>query len=715
MRLLNVKTLQLEQYFGVVGDGIPEYAILSHTWGAEEISFSEYMNGQARSSKGYEKILDCCKLADSEGFQYVWVDTCCIDKSSSVELSESINSMFQWYRDSRICYAYLSDVDGDEDPSAENSSFVQSVWFTRGWTLQELLAPVEVIFLGSDWQEIGSKSSLCSVVSHATRIDKAALEIDSWMNYSVAQKMSWAAGRQTTRLEDRAYSLMGLFDVNMPLLYGEGQKAFIRLQEEILKQTDDQSIFAWSIPEDLHSHVRLSGVLASSLEDFKDASMVESLGSEFVEDYENPLQLENRLVRLRLRMIDQVRGMKIQKVKGASQRYNAIQIEQDGTGHGIQLLRPSSPSGSTSTELAETREGEVEKLSVPTITINEALQPEPAAVHSKDSSDGLGGLQKVEERVHISNTSTENEKGEATDVTEVICDEGWRLYIYEPVIVVPLQCQIGGHQLAIMLTKGSIKAAGKVLSRIHNPSLITIDDMQEVRLTPPMTVYAEAHSKANQKLGGIRNLDRCLEIRIASLLDAGYTVHTLTPDWEYIPSRSALVEKGRTTYNDIGIFAVTPLVLFHCQRKLKKPKKPRKRSKKPPMRAEALVLSIPACQKDLLICDIDVIMTVPTRITARDYQSFHIKFSGHDSQNCVPLGDEDAILVKHRRGSKLVNISIEPIIESKRVLHEHQEPYMNKTIRLSSEIAPVLRSLREGLMEKPGISANIFDETSQLK
>ena len=231
MRLLNVQTLYFEEFVGEVGDGIPLYAILSHTWGAEEVSYRDHVDQQSLSKKGYDKINSCCRLADSEGFQYVWIDTCCIDKSLSAELSEAINSMFQWCRDAGICYAYLNDVNSSEEPTTEASSFARSHWFTRGWTLQELLAPAEVVFLGSDWVEIGTKKSLRAAVSRVTRISEKVLDECHWTEYSVAQKMSWAAGRRTTRLEDEAYCLMGLFDVNMPLLYGEGRKAFSRLQQ----------------------------------------------------------------------------------------------------------------------------------------------------------------------------------------------------------------------------------------------------------------------------------------------------------------------------------------------------------------------------------------------------------------------------------------------------------------------------------------------------
>ncbi|KAK3374843.1 heterokaryon incompatibility protein-domain-containing protein, partial [Podospora didyma] len=269
MRLLNSKTLKFEEFFGEAGHGIPPYAILSHTWGSQEVSFTDHAEERSSLKKeGWGKMLGCCRLADAEGFGYVWIDTCCIDKSSSAELSEAINSMFQWYHDAAICYAYLSDVDSSEDPHLDASSFGCSRWFTRGWTLQELLAPAEVIFLGADWKEIGTRKMLCSKVSSITGISVKALDERRWSEYSVAQKMSWAAGRQTTRPEDSAYCLMGLFDVNMPMLYGEGHKAFSRLQQEILKQSDDQSLFAWSYPEADNSHAQLSGLLAPSPDHF---------------------------------------------------------------------------------------------------------------------------------------------------------------------------------------------------------------------------------------------------------------------------------------------------------------------------------------------------------------------------------------------------------------------------------------------------------------
>lgn len=171
---------------------------------------------------------------------------CCIDKTSSAELSEAINSMFRWYQNAAVCYAFLSDVPCDVDTSAEGSLFARSRWFTRGWTLQELIAPAALTFFSKDWHSLGTKSQLYSALSSITGIEKPFLTSDNLELASTAKKMSWAASRKTSRVEDIAYSLLGIFDINMPLIYGEGKKAFKRLQEELLKtRPDDHTIFAW--------------------------------------------------------------------------------------------------------------------------------------------------------------------------------------------------------------------------------------------------------------------------------------------------------------------------------------------------------------------------------------------------------------------------------------------------------------------------------------
>ena len=192
------------------------------------------------------KVREACAFARANGYQYIWIDSCCIDKTSSAELSEAINSMYAWYARAEICYAYLADVPPAADHRKPRSDFRGSLWFTRGWTLQELIAPRDVLFLSGDWAPIGPKYALVDLIEDITGIsEEALLHVEPLDRFSVAQRLSWAAGRETTRLEDQAYSLLGIFDINMPTLYGEGDRAFRRLQEEIMQRVPDQSLFAW--------------------------------------------------------------------------------------------------------------------------------------------------------------------------------------------------------------------------------------------------------------------------------------------------------------------------------------------------------------------------------------------------------------------------------------------------------------------------------------
>jgi len=246
MRLINTRSLQLKEFLS----DVPPYAILSHTWAADadEVTFQEFRKRKraTRAKSGYKKIQQAAEQATKDGHEWLWADTCCIDKRSSAELSEAINSMFKYYARSEICYALLSDVTIGEDLHSPNSAFRRSRWFTRGWTLQELIAPCEVIFFCSSWFQLGDKSELADLITDITGIGKDALNGHELEEFSVAKRMSWASGRTTKRLEDEAYCLFGLFNVSLPPLYGEGQKAFLRLQEEIVKWTDDHSIFAWT-------------------------------------------------------------------------------------------------------------------------------------------------------------------------------------------------------------------------------------------------------------------------------------------------------------------------------------------------------------------------------------------------------------------------------------------------------------------------------------
>lgn len=281
MLLINTATVKLVRFDDE--SLLPPYAVLSHTWGDSEVSFEQFsilQNTLLESAKsriqegpGYEKIRLACRQAFTDKLDYLWVDTCCIDKRSSAELSEAINSMFRWYKKAKVCYAYLDDVEGgalftakslttDEfgipqdlwNPTPEATVAEVSIetelgrarWFTRGWTLQELIAPFEVQFYGKEWAYLGTKSSLSKILASITGIDEKALRGGNLEAFSIAHRMSWAANRVTTRTEDLAYSLLGIFDVNIPLLYGEGEKAFIRLQEEIMKDSSDESLFAWT-------------------------------------------------------------------------------------------------------------------------------------------------------------------------------------------------------------------------------------------------------------------------------------------------------------------------------------------------------------------------------------------------------------------------------------------------------------------------------------
>lgn len=217
---------------------IPPYAILSHTWGKDEVTFRDLIDGTASTKAGYRKLNFCAKQAKLDDLHFFWIDTCCIDKSSSEELLEAINSMFRWYRNSAKCYAYLEDVSMEE--SAQNrSAFQKSRWFTRGWTLQELLAPEIVDFFSAEGEPLGSKSSLVQELAKVTRVPARALQGEALSHFSVGQRLKWADGRETTREEDMAYSLLGIFDIQMPLFYSEGRaKAFKRLHREILNSQE---------------------------------------------------------------------------------------------------------------------------------------------------------------------------------------------------------------------------------------------------------------------------------------------------------------------------------------------------------------------------------------------------------------------------------------------------------------------------------------------
>lgn len=320
MRLLNTATLEFKEF---LGSDMPEYAILSHVWSGDEVSYEDYISGRKQDGYGYQKIVKLCELArdgpddvhQGRTLDWAWIDTCCIDKRSSVELSEAINSMYNWYERSAVCLVFLPDVDELSELETNNTqqledwysannwqprcerntvaahlksgidhafhvrsshyapfaakAFIGSRWFTRGWTLQEMLAPQSILFYNTGLKLIGN----CHKKEQVCRLHRRDVEIGDYnflslqmlaaeasgvslkviwngltirMKPCTAQRMSWASRRITTRGEDVAYCLLGIFDVNMPLLYGEGaSRAFERLQLAILGRSVDQSLFMW--------------------------------------------------------------------------------------------------------------------------------------------------------------------------------------------------------------------------------------------------------------------------------------------------------------------------------------------------------------------------------------------------------------------------------------------------------------------------------------
>ncbi|KAF2033157.1 HET-domain-containing protein [Setomelanomma holmii] len=267
MRLIDTETLEIKE---VLDSDVPPYIILSHTWGDAEVTFPDMESGReaAKAKAGYAKIVNLCRLAKARDYQYVWMDSCCIDKRSSAELSEAINSMFRYYSDAEECLIYLSDVPaGGQDARSRAQQLDKlrtSRWFTRGWTLQELIAPKKRSWLSTDWKQIASQGDMVDTIAGITKVHARLLRNRSQLStFCTAERMSWASARQTTRSEDLAYSLMGLFSIHIPVLYGEGAKrAFRRLQEEILRSSFDQSIFVW------RGSYQTSGLLARSPADF---------------------------------------------------------------------------------------------------------------------------------------------------------------------------------------------------------------------------------------------------------------------------------------------------------------------------------------------------------------------------------------------------------------------------------------------------------------
>ncbi|KAI8663262.1 HET domain-containing protein [Fusarium keratoplasticum] len=280
MRLINTETLDIESF---IGPEFPRYAILSHTWTDDEPTLADAQAGflAGRSSAGCRKVRDFCTLARQDGLSYAWADTCCIDKTSSSELTESINSMFRWYTSADICYVYLADLESD----ASSDTMASCRWFTRGWTLQELIAPSKLQFYDKEWGLRGSKMDFADQLLQITNIPDAVLQDRTSLRIiPVGRRMSWAANRQTTRPEDMAYCLMGIFD------------------EEIMKSSNDLSIFLWQSARG----PRYRGILAEEPSEFVSASRLR-VG---VAGMDSPqFTITNKGVKIKASLADSGRGI----------------------------------------------------------------------------------------------------------------------------------------------------------------------------------------------------------------------------------------------------------------------------------------------------------------------------------------------------------------------------------------------------------------------
>jgi hypothetical protein len=278
MRLLNVYSLDLEVFPSASAP--PPYVAISHRWGKEEdeVSFQDILQlatqPSVKNKPGFAKILGAVTQAKKHTLDYIWIDTCCIDKTNNVELQEAINSMWTWYQECDRCFVYMNDVPSDQPPDAADSHFSRSQWFTRGWTLPELLAPGKITFFGEDWEKIGKKANrnIMKRIILITGIPEEVLSDGETTSFSVATRMTWASRRATTKKEDKAYSLMGIFDITMPIIYGGRENMFVMFQKEIMKRSADQSIFAWAVES--ASPTATAGLLASSPESFADVNEI---------------------------------------------------------------------------------------------------------------------------------------------------------------------------------------------------------------------------------------------------------------------------------------------------------------------------------------------------------------------------------------------------------------------------------------------------------
>jgi hypothetical protein len=264
MRLLEV---QDDGSFSLIGPqdcGRSPYAILSHTWGAdhEEVTYKDLLEGTGKGKRGYDKLTFCKEQATKDGLRHFWIDTCCINKSSEPELSEAIRSMFKWYLSASKCYVYLSDV-SSTGCVQDSVAFPDSRWFTRGWTLQELLAPNYVQFFSKEGVLLGDKHSRVEEISEITNIPTEALTRLSLSEYSIEERMGWARGRKTTREEDQVYSLLGIFEIHIPIMYGEGEDHARKRMKRAIEESSEGPVDSSNsklIAEEMDRRKKLSDI-----------------------------------------------------------------------------------------------------------------------------------------------------------------------------------------------------------------------------------------------------------------------------------------------------------------------------------------------------------------------------------------------------------------------------------------------------------------------
>ncbi|KAF9231605.1 heterokaryon incompatibility protein-domain-containing protein [Melanogaster broomeanus] len=264
MRLLNAHTLELE-YFP---SDPPPYVAISHRWGAEkdEVSFQDMLQlvtqPSAKNKPGFAKILGCVMQAKKHSLNYIWIDTCCIDKTNNTELQEAINSMWSWYQDCDRCFVYMNDL------PEESRSFAK------------------------DWERIGKKANrnIMKGITHITGIPEGVLSDGETTSFSVATRMTWASSRSTTKKEDKAYSLMGIFDITLPIIYGGRENVFVKFQKEIMNRHPDQSIFAWTVKSP--PPTATAGLLTPSPAYFADVNEISD--EDFVKDFAHMIKPDSR-------------------------------------------------------------------------------------------------------------------------------------------------------------------------------------------------------------------------------------------------------------------------------------------------------------------------------------------------------------------------------------------------------------------------------------